>query len=320
MKKFLLSLVVAVSALTATAQTSKLTVVPPNLYWGSKDVTVSTAGKVDYNNQYGEFNIKKNISLATYTGMTIVFKDAKDTQIKIQGNADDASTYSKKAEVYIALESEAGEQTITFPESLGTEIEALSLQGLAAGGTITFDKITLLKGEENEVVTDFAGMSWGGTFSKLAASGTDILITDNYGEIGFKEAVNYEAGKSYTYDITFSEATPDVLQFKVLTNESTPGATFNEYDSKYYVYQDIPAGSTSASIVIAYEYSNITLTCANAKNTFRGIQATLTVGDAASISATTSTSAVAPIYSISGQRIASPKGIFIQDGKKYIAK
>lgn len=319
MKKFLLSLVVAVSALTATAQTTKLTVVPPNLYWGSKDVTVSTAGKVDFSNQYGEFNIKKNISTATYTGMAIVYKDAKEAQIKIQGNAADESTYSKKVEIYIGLEGESGEQTVEFPASLGTEIEALSLQGLNAGGTIAFDKITLLKGEEKEVVTDFAGMAWGGTFSKLAASGTDILITDGYGEIGFKEAVSYEAGKSYTYDITFSEPTPEVLQFKVLTNENTPGASLNDYDSKYYVYQDIPAGSTSASITITYEYAGITLPCAVANTTFRGIQATLTVGDATGITAVTTT-ATTPTYNLNGQRIASPKGIYIQNGKKHFAK
>lgn len=320
MKKFLLSLAFAVSALVVNAQTTKLTVIPPNQWWGSKDVTVSTAGKVDYDSQYGEFNIKKNLSLETYTGMTIVYKDAKNAQIKIQGNAADETTYSKKAEMYIALDGESGEQTVEFPASLGTSIEALSLQGTEAGGTISFDKITLLKGTEKETVTDFAGMSWGGTFTKLAASGVDILITDSYGEIGFKEAVSYTAGKAYTYTVTFAEPTPDVLQFKVLTNEGTEGAVFNDYDSKYYVYQDIPAGSTSATITITYEYAGISLPCATANNTFRGIQATLTVSDAANIIAPQTTDASAPIYNLAGQRITSPKGIYIQNGKKFFAK
>lgn len=318
MKKFLLSFVVAVSALTAAAQT-KLTVIAPNQWWGSKDVTVSTAGKINYENQYGEFNIKKNISLAEYTGMTIIYKDAKDAQIKIQGNAEDPSTYSKKAEVYIGLNGESGEQTVEFPASLGTEIEALSLQGLEAGGTISFDKITLLKGEEKEVVTEFAGMSWGGKFTKLAAAGTDMLVTDSYGEIGFQEPVTYTAGNSYTYNLTFSEPTPEVLQFKVLTEEGVEGATFNDYDSKYYIYQDIPAGSTSASITITYVYSNISLQCAVANSKFSGIQATLTVGDATNISTLSATTA-APLYNLNGQRIAAPKGIYLQNGKKYFAK
>lgn len=320
MKKFLLSLAVAVSALTATAQTTKLTVIPPNQWWGSKDVTVSTAGKIDFDSQYGEFNIKKGLSLSTYTGMTIVYKDLKNAQIKIQGDAADETTYSKKAEVYIGLDGESGEATIEFPASLGTTIEALSLQGVEAGGSISFDKITLLKGEEKEVVTDFAGMSWGGTYTKLAAAGVDILITDGYGEIGFKEAVSYTPGKAYTYDVTFSEPTPEVLQFKVLTNENTEGAVFNDYDSKYYTYKDIPANSVAASVTITYEYSGITLPCAKANNTFKGIQATLTISDAANISAAPAATATAPMFNISGQRISTPKGIYIQNGKKYFAK
>lgn len=320
MKKLLLSLAVAASAIAASAQTTKLTVVPPNLYWGSKDVTVSTAGKVDYTDQYGQFNIKQNLSTETYTGMTVVYKDAKDVQIKIQGNAEDASTYSKKVEVYLTLDGESGEQTFMFPNTLGTTIEDLAIQGLNAGGTITFDKITLLKGEEQEVVTDFAGMSWGGSFAKLAAAGTDILITDSYGEIGFKEAVSYEAGKSYTYDVTFSEPTPEVLQFKVLTNETVAGAQLNDYDSKYYIYQDIPAGSTSATIAIVYEYTGISLPCAIANSTFKGIQATLTIGDAANISSAQTEAVAAPMYNVAGQRITSPKGVYIQNGKKYFAK
>lgn len=321
MKKFLLTLAVAVSALTATAQTTtKLTIVTPNQYWGSKDVTESTAGKIVYTDQYGQFNIKQNLDLATYTGMTIVYKDVKDVQIKIQGNAEDASTYSKKAEVYLQFEGESGEQTFEFPASLGTKIEDLALQGLNAGSTVTFDKITLLKGEEKEVVTAFAGMLWGGSFSKLASAGTDIQITDDYGEIGFKEAVKYEAGKSYTYDVTFSEPTPALLQFKVLTNENAPGAGLSDYDKKYYVYKDIPAGATSATITVDYEYTAITIPCPTKGFTFRGIQATLTVAENTSISATPSAEASAPLYNLNGQRIASPKGIYIQNGKKYIAK
>lgn len=320
MKKFLLTLAVVASALSATAQsTQKLTVITPNQWWGSKDVTTSTAGKVNYDSQYGQFNIKQNLGLDSYTGMIITYKDAKDVQVKIQGDAADETTYSKKAEVYLALEGEAGEQTFEFPASLGTKIEDLALQGLNPGATITFDKIILLKGEEKETVTEFAGMSWGGSFTKLAAAGTDILITDDYGEIGFKEAVNYEAGKAYTYDVTFSEPTPALLQFKVLTNAEAPGATLSDYDSKYYVYKDIPAGSTSASIIVNYAYEAITLPCPTKENTFRGIQATVTVTEASAIS-TPSATIAAPMYNLNGQRIASPKGIYIQNGKKYIAQ
>lgn len=320
MKKFLLSLT-AILALTATAQTkTDLTVIAPNQWWGSKDVTKSTAGQLDFSSQYGEFNIKKNLSLETYTGMILVYKDAKDVQVKIQGNAEDASTYSKKAESYLALNGEAGEQTFEFPATLGTTIEVLSLQGLEAGGTIKFDKITLLKGEEKEVVTDFAGMAWGGTYTKMAADGVDILITDGYGEIGFKEAVSYTAGNNYTYDVTFSEPTADVLQFKVLTKEGVEGAQLNDYDNKYYTYKDIPAGSTSATITINYEYSGITLPCPTANNTFYGIKATLTVSDATGIEVTTADEAKATMFNLAGQPVASPEGLVIKNGKTVLVK
>ncbi|MBQ0023110.1 MAG: hypothetical protein KBT29_07720 [Prevotellaceae bacterium] len=311
MKKFLLSLVVALSAVAANAQT-KLTIVPPNQWWGSKDVTIATAGKISYDSQYGEFNIKKNLDLSVYTGMTVVYKDMVDTQIKIQGDAEDPSTYSKKAEVYIGLDGAEGEKTIEFPASLGTKIEALSLQGLAPGGQIAFDKIILLKGEEQEIVSDFAGMAWGGTFTKVAGDGVDILITDGYGEIGFKEAVSYEAGKEYKYDVTFGEATPEALQFKICTEEGVEGAQLGS-DSKYYIYQDVPAGATSASVTVDYVYSSITLQCAVANTTFKGIQATLTVGNATSVASAAAAAAV-PVayYNSKGQKISKlEKGVNI---------
>lgn len=320
MKKFLLSLS-AVLALTATAQTkTDLTVIAPNEYWGSKDVTVSTAGQVDYDSQYGEFNIKKNLSLESYTGMILVYKDAKNTQVKIQGDAADESTYSKKVEVYLAIDGEAGEQTFEFPASLGTTIEALSLQGLEPGATIKFDKIILLKGEEKEVVTEFAGMAWGGTFSKLAADGVDILITDDWGEIGFKEAVSYTEGNAYTYDVTFSEPTAYDLQFKVHTNESVEGAQFNEYDSEYYIYKDIPAGSTSATITIDYEYTGITIPCSKKDNTFYGIKATLTVSDATGIESIANEAATTTMYDLSGRRVVQAEGIVVKNGKIMLVK
>ncbi len=320
MKKILLSLAMSVIALVSVAQeTTKLTIVAPNQWWGSKDVTASTAGKIDFTDQYGEFNIKKNLDLSVYTGMIIEYKDAADTQIKIQGDAADETTYSKKAEVYIGLEGAAGTQTVEFPASLGTKIEALSLQGLAAGGSITFEKITLLKGEAKEVATDFAGMSWGGSYTKVAGSTVDMMVTDSYGEIGFKEPVSYAEGKSYTYTVTFSEPTPAAAQFKVLTVEGTPGATFNDYDSKYYVYSDIPAGATSATIAINYVYESVTIQCETANVTFKGMAATLTVGDAASIVAPEAAKNGA-MYNVAGQRINAPKGIYIMDGKKYYAK
>lgn len=320
MKKFLLSLA-AVLSLTATAQTTtNLTVIAPNAYWGSKDVTVATGGKLDFDSKYGEFNIKKNLSTETYTGMILVYKDAKDVQVKIQGNAADETTYSKKAESYLAITDEAGEQTFEFPSTLGTTIEALSIQGMEAGGSIIFEKITLLKGEEKEVVTEFAGMAWGGTYTKLAAGGVDILITDDYGEIGFKEPVEYTAGKSYTYNVTFSEPTAELLQFKVLTNETVEGAQLNDYDNKYYTYKDIPAGSTSASVTIDYEYEAITIPCAKANNTFYGIKASLTVDDATGIVTLPAEGSDAPMFNILGQRVASPEGIVVKNGKAVWVK
>lgn len=312
MKKLLLTFAVALTAVATNAQETKLTVVPPNQYWGSKDVTAATAGKVDFSDQYGEFKIKSNIDLSAYTGMIIKYSGLKDAQIKAVGDADDESTYSKKAEFYCGLEGAEGEAKIEFPASLGTTISVLELQGTAAGGTVTFDKITLLKGEEQEVLTAFEGMAWGGTYSKAAASAVDIKITDAYGEIGFAEAVSYDPSKVYTYTVSFSEPTPAALTFKVLTTEDTPGAALNDYDNKYYVNQDIAAGSTSASIVINYNYSAITLPCAVADNTFKGIEAKLTVSEATAISSTSAKAGVSSVYSVSGAKLnAYQKGVNI---------
>lgn len=143
--------------------------------------------------------------------------------------------------------------------------------------------------------------------------------------ISEQENINNQEDEVHTYTVNFSEPISADAMFVIVTKERIPGLNCSYIDNGLYQCQyNIPVGATKASVTVKNSDEKVYVYFAAQTPpgiVIKGMSASITTGSATPISAPTlSQTSTGTMYNIAGQRINTPNGIYIKDGKKHFKK